>query len=297
MKLRFEDDQGRWHLRPFVYLWMDGENGTYQVDASKRYPLRFFVDGDGYRILGLLPSQIHLVGVESPGRLHLLGTDTYGRDYLSRLLFGGGISLAAGLCASTLSLCVALMVGGLSGYFGGWVDEILMRISDLFLALPWLYLLFAARAALPLDLGPGQTFLLLVSLLGLVGWARPMRLVRGIVLAAKTREFVSAGRSFGASHIYILRRHILPQTRGIVLTQASLLVPLFILAEVTLSFVGLGISEPLPSWGNMLSSLQQYYILSRARWMFAPGIALVVMTWLYHSLLSSLQREPLKSQI
>jgi peptide/nickel transport system permease protein len=164
-----------------------------------------------------------------------------------------------------------------------------MQISDVFLSLPWLYLLFAVRALLPLDLKPAPAFAILVLLLGVIGWARPGRLVRGVVLSAKEREFIMAARAYGASDGYILRKHVLPQAAGVLLTQAAILIPVFILAEVTLSFVGLGVSEPVPSWGTMLASLQEYHVLSSAWWMFAPGVALVVVTWLYHS---CLEREP-----
>jgi peptide/nickel transport system permease protein len=174
----------------------------------------------------------------------------------------------------------------MSGYHGGWADSVVMRVSDLFLALPWLYLLFAVRAFLPLDLKPGPAFGIIVLLLGVVGWARPGRLVRGVVLSAKEREFVVAARAFGATDRHILRIHVLPQALGVLMTQAALLIPVYVLAEVTLSFVGLGVAEPLPSWGTMLASLQQYHVLSTAWWMYAPGVALVAITWLYHSCLA-----------
>jgi peptide/nickel transport system permease protein len=199
------------------------------------------------------------------------------------------VSLAAGLLATLLSCALALLLGGFSGYHGGWIDRILMQVSDLFLALPWLYLLFAVRALLPLDLRPAPAFAILVLLLGIVGWARPGRLVRGVVLSAKEREFVTAARAYGATDGYILRKHVLPQALGVLFTQAAILIPVFILAEVTLSFVGLGVSEPVPSWGTMLASLQEYHVLSSAWWMFAPGVALVAVTWLYQS---CLEREP-----
>ena len=136
-----------------------------------------------------------------------------------------------------------------------------MAGPELFLALPWLYLLLGARAALPLNLSPRDAFLAIVIVLGVIGWARPARLVRGVVLTAKEREYVIAARGFGASDVYLLRRHVLPQTRGLVLTQAALLIPHYILAEITMSFLGLGVNEPGTSWGAMLSRLQQYHVL------------------------------------
>jgi peptide/nickel transport system permease protein len=218
-----------------------------------------------------------------------MGTDGYGRDQFSRFLYGGQISLLAGLLAAALSVSLGIVVGGLAGFYGGWIDEILMRGGELFLALPWLYLLFAVRAVLPLHIAGWQVFLLLVSVMGLIGWTRPARLIRGVVLSAKERNFVVAARAFGASDGYLLWRHVLPQTSGVVLTQMTLLIPQFVLAEVTLSFLGLGVSEPMPSWGTLLSSLQQYYVLSSYWWMFLPALLLIPMFLLFNATADALQ--------
>jgi peptide/nickel transport system permease protein len=150
-----------------------------------------------------------------------------------------------------------------------------MRLAELFLALPWLYLLFALRAFLPLAVSPLQAFFLIIAVLGAVGWARPARLVRGVVLSAKERDFVRAARGFGATSVYLLRRHILPEASSVLLTQAAILVPQFVLAEMTLSFLGLGVPEPVPSWGNLLSSLQQYSVLVSYWWMYLPAIIMM----------------------
>jgi len=182
------------------------------------------------------------------------------------------------------------VLGGLAGFYGAWVDETIMRIAELFLALPWLYLLFAVRMALPLQIEPAQAFLLVLAVIGLIGWARPARLIRGVVLSAKLRDYVVAARSLGASDLYLLRRHVWPQVLGIVLTQGALLAPQFILAEVTLSFFGLGVGEPVPSWGNMLASLQRYQVLSSYWWMFVPGLALIPVFLLYYELADALHQ-------
>jgi peptide/nickel transport system permease protein len=199
------------------------------------------------------------------------------------MLYGGRISLLAGL----LGACIALFVGGLlgiiSGFYGKWVDATLMRVLELFLSLPWLYLLFAVRAVLPLRIKTTDVFLLLVGIMGLVGWARPARIVRGIVLSVRERNFVLAARAMGASDLHILRRHVVPQTISTMLTMAALLVPQFILAEVTLSFLGLGVGEPIPSWGNLLAELQKYSVLTSYWWMYLPAIALVALFLVYHT--------------
>lgn len=289
-RLRFVDAEGRLHLRPFVYGLVEQPDRplAYEEDRSRMYPLRFFVEGSPYRVAGWLPARRHLFGIDEPGRLFLLGTDGLGRDQLSRLLHGGQLSLLAGLLAAGLSLGAGFVLGTLAGFYGRWVDALVMRGAELFLALPWLYLLFAVRAFLPLHVTPAQAFLLLVAVIGLVDWARPARLVRGVVLSARERDYVLAARSFGAGGAYLVRRHIAPQAAGVLLTQAALLVPQYVLAEVTLSFVGLGVSEPAPSWGNMLASLQQYHVLSSYWWMWVPGAALVPVFLAYHAVADAL---------
>jgi peptide/nickel transport system permease protein len=144
--------------------------------------------------------------------------------------------------------------------------------------------------ALPLQLEPSQAFLMILAVIGLVGWARPARLIRGVVLSAKLRDYVVAARGLGATDAYLLRRHVLPQVLGIALTQAALLTPQYILAEVTLSFFGLGVGEPVPSWGNMLAVLLRYDVLSSYWWMFVPGLALVPVFLLYYVLADALHQ-------
>jgi peptide/nickel transport system permease protein len=279
-RLHFVDARGHIHLRPFVYQWVARPDGIYEyVESREReYPLHLFVQGAQYRIAGLFESHTHLFGVDAQAQLFLTGTDNYGRDQFSRVLFGGQISLAAGLLATAMSLFLGLLIGCVSGFYGKWIDESAMRLAELFLVLPWLYLLLAVRSFLPLHISPTQTFLLLVAVIGTIGWARPARLIRGVVLSAKSRKYVLASRGFGASDLYILRHHVLPHTYGILLTQAALLVPQYVIAEVTLSFFGLGLSEPTPSWGNLLTNLQQYNVLVSYWWMFAPALALVLVT-------------------
>src|SRR5216683_1182515 len=189
------------------------------------------------------------------------------------------------VCSSDLGLCI----GAVAGYYGGWRDSVLMRVAELFLALPWLYLLFALRAFLPLAVSPLEAFFLIIAVIGTVGWARPARLVRGVVLSAKERDFVRAARGFGASPGYLLRRHILPETYSVLLTQAAILIPQYVLAEMTLSFLGLGVPEPAPSWGNLLSSLQQYSVLVSYWWMYLPALFMVPFFLGYLGLASSLQ--------
>ena len=284
------DAQGHFHLRPFVYSQRlrEGSFDQYGEDTTEPYPVKFFLSGAHYKLFRFLPSRLHLFGAENT-RIYLLGTDAYGRDQVSRLLFGGQVSLLAGLLGAGLTLIIGLSIGAVAGYYGGWRDTVLMRVAELFLALPWLYLLFALRAFLPLAVSPLTAFFLIIAVIGAVGWARPARLVRGVVLSSKERDFVRAARGFGATNGYLLRRHILPETSSVLLTQAAILIPQYVLAEMTLSFLGLGVPEPMPSWGNLLSSLQQYSVLVSYWWMYLPALIMVPFVLGYLGLASSLQ--------
>jgi peptide/nickel transport system permease protein len=289
--LHFVDAQGNFHVRPFIYGLKNnpGHPMTLVADQAEKYPLRFFVQGSRYKLAGLFNTNLHFFGVEGPTPIFLMGSDGYGRDQFSRFLYGGQISLLAGLLAAFLSVSLGIVLGAVSGFYGGWIDAALMRGGELFLALPWLYLLFAVRASMPLHIAAGQVFLLLIAVIGLIGWARPARLIRGVVLSAKERNFVLAAKGFGASDGYVLRRHVMPQTYGVALTQMTLLIPQYVLAEVTLSFLGLGVGEPMPSWGTLLAALQQYYVLSSYWWMFLPALILVPLFLAYYAVADAFQ--------
>jgi peptide/nickel transport system permease protein len=284
------DPTGHLHFRPFVYVWKLRPDipDLYEQDTTHPLPLKFFVSGAPYRLLGVFPARVHLFGGED-SRICLLGTDAYGRDQFSRFLYGGQISLLAGFLGVALTLLIGTLVGSVAGYFGGLIDDALMRFAELFLALPWLYLLLALRAFLPLAVSPLKAFFLIIGVIGAVGWARPGRLIRGVVLSAKERDFVRAARGFGATDPYLLWNHVLPETRGVILTQAAILIPQFVLAEMTLSFLGLGVPEPVPSWGNLLSNLQQYSVLVSYWWMYLPALLMVPFFLGYLGLASSLQ--------
>jgi peptide/nickel transport system permease protein len=287
-RLHFRGASGL-HWPPFVYGSINDFDG-HREDLTREYPVRLFVRGDSYRMFGIFTTNSHLFGVDSPGRIFLLGTDSYGRDEFSRLLYGGQISLGAGLLATLITLAAATIIGTISGYFGKWVDESLMGSAELFLSLPWFYFLVGVRAFLPLHLSSASTFLLIICVIGTIGWARPARLVRGVVLSARNRSYVLAARGFGGSDFYLLRRHVVPETFGVLLTQAALLVPQYVAAEAVLSFFGLGIAEPAASWGNMLSTLQKYNVLISYYWLLAPACALVVTSVMYWLLADAIHR-------
>ena len=271
------DRSGRFHLRPFVY-------SSVRESESRLYPIRFFVHGHPYQFLDLFACTRHVIGVDSGAVIFVLGTDLYGRDQLSRLLQGSRISLAAAWAAAALSLTLGTISGAIAGYRGGWIDDLLMRGGEICISVPWLYLLLAGRAFLPLNLPTGVGYLLIAALIGVLGWARPARLIRGVVLAAREQGYVMAARGFGATTPYLLRVHILPDALSVTITQAMLLLPHYIMAEVTLSFLGLGIDEPASSWGNLLASIQHYYVLTAYWWMLIPAIAPVLVCYCCFSL-------------
>ncbi|HWC16702.1 MAG TPA: ABC transporter permease, partial [Terriglobales bacterium] len=288
MTVHFIDAHGHFHFRPFLY-WTEDPSAQASQAVGQIFPIKFFVPGPDYKIAGLLRARMHLFAVDEPGKIFLLGTDEYGRDQLSRLLAGGQITLLAGFMAALLSIGLGLSFGLLAGYYGRLIDETVMRVAEIFMVLPWVYLLLAVKGSLPLSVSPSKSFLLVSLVIGILGWARPARLIRGVVLSAKERNYVLAARGFGASDLYILRRHIFPQTIAVVLIQATLLLTTYSLSEMTLSFLGLGVSEPVPSWGNMLASLQKYNVLTSYWWMFAPAVPAIALFWGYYTVANGLQ--------
>jgi peptide/nickel transport system permease protein len=275
-RLHFVDPAGRFHSRPFVCRW-SAHPGTvlYAEDCSHLFPLQFFVTGARYRLFGLIEANRHLFGVASPAYVYLMGTDDFGRDQFTRFLYGAQLSLCSGLFACVISLVLGIIFGTLAGYYRGWADGLIMGAAELSLALPWLYLLLVIRALLPLTTSSPVVFLTVVTIIGFVGWAQPARLIRNTAITAAQRGYVLLAKSFGGSDLNVLLTHIMPQIRPVAMTQASLLIARYILAEAVLSLLGLGVDEPTASWGNLLKPVQQYSILSSYWWMFLPALLLL----------------------
>ncbi|HEY6196312.1 MAG TPA: ABC transporter permease [Candidatus Eisenbacteria bacterium] len=280
--LHLRDAAGHWHARPFVYATRSGADQSYAVDRSVRYPLRLFARGARYRLLGLLPSDRHLFGVDPPGRIFLIGADDTGRDVWTRLLFGSQVSLTVGVVGILISFTLGLLLGGVSGYVGGWVDVFIMRGTELLLSIPGLYLIVALRGVFPLELPSQQTYLAIVAILAFIGWASLARVIRGMVLSLRQAEYVLAAEALGASRLRIIVRHILPNTMSFTIVAATVAVPGYILGEVFLSFLGVGVQPPAASWGNMLNAARSQRVLTSFPWMLlAPGgaIFLTVMAF------------------
>lgn len=280
MPVHFVDAQGRFHLRPFVHAItrVPGAQRRYAENTEERHPIRFFVRGEPYRLWGIIPGSRHLFGVspESSVRFHLLGTDQLGRDVFSRLVYGSRVTLSIALASLLASLLLGLTVGGISGYFGGRIDALFMRFGELVQSIPAIFLILALRAAFPLEISYGRTVLMLVAIFALASWPEVARLVRSDVLSVAGREFVLSARAAGATDGWILRHHILPHALTPAIIQAAIIVPSFILGEAALSFLGVGVQEPQPSWGNMLAAAQDLTVLLTAWWMLIPGLAIFV---------------------
>jgi peptide/nickel transport system permease protein len=262
---RVIDTSGHWRL-PFVYPLQleDRLEHRYAEDRNRPLPIRLFRDSALLSLDSAAPPWFPL------------GTDALGRDQLARLALGTRLSLGVALAAALGALLAGALVGGLAGFNGGAIDNGLMRISDFIVALPAVYVVLALRAAMPLVLTTSQVFWTMVIVLAIVGWPFPAKGVRAVVASERSREYAEAARAMGASRTRLLLRHLLPAARGFLVVQATLLVPAFILAEATLSYVGLGFAEPIPSWGAMLREAGHGRALVEAPWLLAPALAIVV---------------------
>lgn len=267
--------------KPYTYNYIREFNPQtleieYNLDRSQKHYIKFFSQGEPYKFLGLIPMKRHLVTTDANGRLFLLGTDINGRDVFSRLLFGGRISMTIGFLALFVLFPIGLLYGGISGYFGGKIDMIMMRFAEAVMSIPSFYLLIILASILPSGMTSTQRFLLIVIILALIGWAGFARVVRGMVLSIKNQEYIQAARSIGASKMRIITKHILPQTTSFVIVAMTLSIPSYILSESGLSFLGLGIQQPDASWGNMLKEAQEFTNILYRPWLLTPGFLIFV---------------------
>jgi peptide/nickel transport system permease protein len=296
-QIHFQTPDGRFvpHVYPTTQGPVDANTGNRQVIVDERKPsvINLFVKGSSYKFLGILPFDRHLFGTSGEGKINVLGTDEQARDQFSRLVYGSRVSLSIGLVGIAISFPVGLLVGGISGYFGGWIDIILMRFIEVVMTIPTLYLLVAIAALLPPGLTSTEIFVLIVLITSVIGWTGLARVIRGQVLSIKEREFVQAARAMGANPIYIIVRHILPQTATYVIISATLSVPGFIIAESVLSLIGLGIQQPDASWGNLLSLSTNASIIVLQPWLVWPPATLIVLTVLAFNLLGDGLRDAL----
>ncbi|HEY3383185.1 MAG TPA: ABC transporter permease [Vicinamibacterales bacterium] len=279
-------DDGTWRA-PFVYplRLVSRLEQRYEEDRAHPASLAFF---SGWKVIG--------VADERAGPWLPLGADASGRDQLTRLLFGARTSLGVALLATLGALLIGGIAGGIAGYSGGALDEALMRVAEFVLVLPAVYVVLALRAALPLVLPAWIVFVLMAGIFAVVGWPWVARAVRATVAAERTREYADAARSLGAGHARVLLRHLMPACRGLMATQAILLLPTFIVAEATLSFIGLGFPDAVPSWGSMLHEAANVNAMADFPWTLAPAAAIFAVTLGANLVLERSTQEPHRAQ-
>ena len=280
MGIHFFDSDGEFHARPFVYGWKSKRDPVTlrkitTVDESKRYPLQFFMKGEAYKLFGWIDSDIHLFGVER-SKIHLFGTDQIGRDVFSRTLYATRTSLSIGFIGVILAFILGLTIGGLSGYLGGFVDLVIMRVVEFIRSIPTLPLWLALAAALPRDWTATQVYIAITVILAMIGWTHLARRVRGKLLALREEDFVLAARLSGCSPARIVGHHMLPSFMSYLIVDLTISFPYIILAETALSFLGLGMREPAVSWGVLLFSAQNVRSLVLMPWLLIPGLFVVV---------------------
>lgn len=295
-----DPDTGRL-TRPFIYDVNETRDPVtfqrvYEEDTSERYPIRFFVrrPEHPYKILGIWESDLRLFGVDEPARIFLWGTNNLGKDVFSRVLYGGQVSLVIGILAVWVSLILGLILGGLAGFYGGWVDDLVMRLVEVFAAIPGLFLLIVLATllrdprnplaqAIGLQMNSAEVFLMVVIVLGFVSWGGLARTIRSLVLSIREMDYAQAAKALGASEGRVLWRHLLPATASYVIVDLTLAIPGVILTETGLSFIGLGPSEvDTASWGLLLRDATARGIsIQFVPWLLIPGIPifLAVLCW------------------
>ncbi len=273
-RIHFFDEQGSFHLQPFVYGFQRKidqvkRTRTYAEDPTQMYPIGLFVKGDPYLLLGFIPTDIHLYGVISDdpqASIFIMGSDALGRDWFTRIMYGGRLSLLIGLLGQIMTLFFGTVLGAISGYYGGAVDQLIQRTTEFLNAFPDIPLFMALAAAIPSFWPPLAVYFMLTVILSFVRWGGLARQVRGLILSLREREYALAAKSAGASDVRIMFRHLLPGTMSHVIVIATLAIPSMILAETALSWLGLGLRPPLTSWGVLLQDAATVRAIHTTPW-------------------------------
>lgn len=276
------DEDGGFSFRPHVNGYStttdpDSFKRTFVVDETKVHPVGLFVHGAPYRLLGVIPTDIHLLGpVNGTDPMYLFGADRLGRDVLSRTIYGTRISMSIGLVGVILSLCLGVVLGGVSGFFGGAIDTVIQRIIEFLQSIPVIPLWMGLAAAIPQDWSPIQVYFAITVILSLIGWTSLAREVRGKFLGLKSDDFIISARLDGSSELHIIFRHMVPSFMSHIVASMTLAIPAMILAETALSFLGIGLRPPVVSWGVLLQEAQNVRAVATAPWLFLPGAAIVI---------------------
>lgn len=289
-RLHFVDADGKFHARPFVYgmeqkLDFKTRARTYVEDTTKIYPVYFIVKGDPYKLFGLIPTNLHMYGVDQEANpdavLLLMGSDALGRDWFTRVLYGGRLSLMIGLIGQILTIVFGMVLGVMSGFYGGTTDQIIQRTTEFISAIPEIPLFMALAAAIPQYWPQLAVYFMLTVILSFVRWGGLARQVRGLILSLREREYVLAAKSAGASDARLMFRHLLPGTMSHVIVIATLAIPGMILAETALSWLGLGIRPPLTSWGTLLQDAATVRAIHNTPWELwtVPFILLTILAY------------------
>jgi peptide/nickel transport system permease protein len=272
-----EGGRGMYVLGYTIEVDPDTYEFTHSVDPNQKIPVGFFVRGFEYKLLGLFPADRHLIGpVRAGDPFFLLGADKNGRDLLSRLIVGTRVSMSVGLVGVALAFLLGVTLGGISGYFGGWVDAVIQRVVEFFMSIPTLPLWLGLTAALPKSWSPTERYIAITVILAGVAWTELARVVRGRFISLRNEDFVTAAKLDGNSRASIIFRHMLPSFSSHLIASLTLAVPAMILAETALSFLGLGLQPPTISWGVLLQDAQNVRAVATAPWLLTPAIAVVV---------------------
>ncbi len=276
----YEEDGGL--QRPFIYGYTKSRDPVtfkmiYETDRTKKYYINLFVKGSEYKLLGIFKTSIHLFGVDEPGAIALFGTDNLGRDVFSRTLIATRISASIGLVSVGISLVFGLLLGAISGLYGGAADLIIQKMIEVLISIPSIPLWLGLSAAMPKQWSPLMVYFAITIILSLRGWVQVARVVRGKFLSLKEEDYIMASRNFGANNWYIITRHMIPNFMSYVIVSVTLSIPWMIIGETSLSYLGIGLRPPIVSWGVLLQSAQNIHSIIEYTWTLIPAIFIIVL--------------------